>query len=76
MKVYQVTKDCSISYTRQSGADTGFVLYVDDYFFIQHNAVWVKKESRLNHEPAFSKRNILLKIYHNKMVDVNGMDFN
>lgn len=71
MKVYEVIKDCSISYT-QNGEHSGFALYIGDYFFIKHDAVWVKKESRLNYEPAFSKRNILLKIYHNKMIDFDG----
>lgn len=60
MKVYEVIKDCSISYTK-NGEDSGFALYKGDYFFIKHNAVWVKKE-----------RNILLKIYHNKMIDLDG----
>ena len=71
MKVYEVIKDCSITYTR-NGEDNRFALYPGDYFFIKHDAVWVKKESRLNYEPAFSKSNVLVKIYYNKMIDLDG----
>jgi hypothetical protein len=67
MKVYEVIKDCSISYTGE-GEDVGFVLYKGDFFFIEHDFCWVKKESRFNHESPYSKKSLLVKIYHNKLV--------
>lgn len=70
MRVYEVIKDCSISYT-SSGEDTGFVLYKGDFFFIEPDFCWVKKESRFNHESPYSKKSLLVKIYHNKLI-ING----
>ena len=68
MIVYEVIKDCSISYTREGEDHGGFVLYKGDFFFIEPDSCWVKKESRLNHEPVYSKQSLLVKIYHNKLV--------
>jgi len=68
MKVYEVIKDCSISYTKDGEDHGGFVLYKGDFFFIEHDFCWVKKESRFAHESAYSKESLLVKIYHNKLV--------
>jgi hypothetical protein len=68
MKVYEVIKDCSISYTIEGEDYGGFVLYKGDFFFIKHDFCWVKKESRFNHESPYSKKSLLVKIYHNKLV--------
>lgn len=68
MQVYEVIKDCSISYTSEGEDHGGFVLYKGDFFFIEHDFCWVKKESRFAHESAFSKKSLLVKIYHNKLV--------
>ena len=68
MKVYEVIKDCSISYTSEGEDHGGFVLYKGDFFFIKHDFCWVKKESRFNHESPYSKKSLLVKIYHNKLV--------
>lgn len=68
MIVYEVIKDCSISYTSKGEDHGGFVLYKGDFFFIEPDFCWVKKESRLNHESAHSKESLLVKIYHNKLV--------
>lgn len=67
MIVYEVIKDCSISYTTK-GEDNGFALYKGDFFFIEPDFCWVKKESRFNHESPYSKKNMLVKIYYNKLV--------
>lgn len=68
MQVYEVIKDCSISYTREGEDHGGFVLYKGDFFFIEPDFCWVKKESRFNHESPYSKKSLLVKIYHNKLV--------
>jgi hypothetical protein len=68
MKVYEVIKDCTISYTSEGEDHGGFVLYKGDLFFIKPDFCWVKKESRLNHESPYSKKSLLVKIYHNKLV--------
>ena len=34
MIVYEVIKDCSISYTREGEDHGGFVLYKGDFFFV------------------------------------------
>ena len=68
MQVYEVIKDCSISYTREGEDHGGFVLYKGDFFFIEPDFCWVKKESRFNHESPYSKKTLLVKIYHNKLV--------
>jgi hypothetical protein len=67
MKVYEVIKDCSISYT-SGGEDHGGFVYKGDFFFIEHDFCWVKKESRFAHEPVYSSKSLLVKIYHNKLV--------
>lgn len=67
MRVYEVIKDCSISYTT-NGEDSGFALYKGDFFFIEPDFFWLKKENRLNHESPYSKKSMLVKIYHNKLV--------
>jgi hypothetical protein len=67
MIAYEVLRDCSISYT-ETGSDKGFVLYKGDYFFIEPDFAWVKKESRLKHESPYTKRDLLKSIYHNKLV--------
>lgn len=67
IQVYEVIKDCSISYTI-NGEDNGFVLYKGDFFFIEIGSCWVKKESRMNYESAYTRESRLLKIYHNKLV--------
>jgi hypothetical protein len=66
MRVYQVIKDCSISFIR-NGRDVGFALYVGDYFFIQPDACWIKCGIYDEHVQV----DLLLKIYHNKM-DLKG----
>jgi len=68
MIVYQVIKDCSISFIRD-GRDVGFALYVGDYFFIQPDACWVKRDI---YDGEHVQVDLLLKIYHNKMVDLEG----
>lgn len=68
MKVYQVIKDCSISFIK-NGRDIGFVLYVGDYFFIQPDACWVKRDI---YEDDHVQVDLLLKIYHNKMINLDG----
>jgi len=67
MKVYEVIKDCFISYTKDGEDHDGFILYKGDFFFIEHDFCWVKKESRFSYEPAHSKESLLVKIYHNKL---------
>ena len=68
IQVYEVIKDCSISYTRDGEDHDGFPLYKGDFFFIEHDFCWVKKESRFNYESPYSKKSLLVKIYHNKLV--------
>jgi hypothetical protein len=72
MKVYEVlakgNNSCWISYTDRGEDHGGFVLYEGDLIFIEHDFCWVKKESRLNYEPPYSKKDLLVKIYHNKLV--------
>lgn len=75
MKVYEVLKDCSISYTKDGEDNGGFVLYKGDFFFIEKDFCWVKKESRFNHESAHSKESLLVKIYHNKLVSFGDTKF-
>lgn len=67
MIVYEVIKDCSISYT-EKGEDTGFVLYKGDLFFIEPDSCWVKREGTLVAPDSYSKQSRLIKIYHNKLV--------
>ena len=67
MIVYEVIKDCSISYT-EKGEDTGFVLYKGDFFFIEPDSCWVKREGTLVAPDSYSKQSRLIKIYHNKLV--------
>ena len=67
MIVYEVIKDCSISYT-EKGEDTGFVLYKEDFFFIEPDSCWVKREGTLVAPDSYSKQSRLIKIYHNKLV--------
>ena len=67
VKAYQVIKDCSISFVK-NGRDVGFALYEGDYFFIGHDSVWIKHDVYDDHILA----DILLKIYHNKMIDLDG----
>lgn len=68
MIAYEVLRDCSISYTDRGEDHGGFVLYKGDYIFIEPDFSWVKKESRLNHESAYTKKSLLKSIYHNKLV--------
>ena len=68
MIVYEVIKDCSISYTREGEDHGGFVLYKGDFFFIDPDFCWIKKESRFSHESPYSKQSLLVKIYHNKLI--------
>lgn len=67
MIIYEVVKTCSISYT-ENGEDNGFALYPGDFFFIETDSCWVRKESRFHSEPVYSKQSKLVKIYHNKLV--------
>jgi hypothetical protein len=67
MKVYEVIKDCSISYTSEGEDHGGFVLYKGDFFFIEHDFCWIKKESTFS-QPTYSRKSLLIKIYHNKLV--------
>lgn len=67
MKVYQVLKDCSISYT-DKGEDASFFLQVGDYIFIEINTCWVRKQQKFAHERTYSKESILTKIYYKKLI--------
>lgn len=69
MIVYEVIKDCSISYT-ENGGDSEFPLNKGDFLFIEPDFCWVKKESRFTYESAYSKKSMLVKIYHNKLVTI------
>jgi hypothetical protein len=64
MIVYEVIKDCSISYT-VDGEDNGFALYKGDFFFINPDFCWVKREK---FPSSYTKENVLVKIYHNKLL--------
>ena len=68
MIVYQVIKDCSISYTKNGEDHNGFVLYKGDYFFIEPDAYWIKNDNRFGHEPTYIRKSLLVKIYHNKLL--------
>lgn len=69
MNVYQVIKpSCSISYSNNGGNDIGIALYEGDYVFVKHDSFWSKRASYLK----FEKVDVLLKIYYNKMIDLDG----
>jgi len=68
MKVYEVIKDCSISYTNKGEEHGGFVLYKGDFFFIEPDFCWVKKQSKFTYELDYLKESMLVKIYHNKLI--------
>lgn len=64
MKVYEIIKDCSISYTSNGEFDE-FVLYKGDFIFIEPNFCWVKRET---FPASYTKESVLVKIYHNKLL--------
>ena len=68
MIVYEVIKDCSISYTSKGEDYGGFVLYKGDFFFIEPDFCWIKREGSLITPDSYSKESLLVKIYHNKLV--------
>ncbi len=69
MIVYEVLKDCSISYTDRGEDHGGFVLYKGDYFFIEPDFAWVKKEGMSIYGTTYyNKKSLLKSIYHNKLV--------
>jgi hypothetical protein len=69
MIVYEVLRDCSISYTDRGEDHGGFVLYKGDYFFIEPDFAWVKKESiSIYGTTYYNKKSLLKSIYHNKLV--------
>ena len=67
MMVYEVIKDCSISYT-EKGEDNGFALYKGDFFFIEPDSCWIKREGSLIAPDSYSRQSKLVKIYHNKLL--------
>jgi CRISPR/Cas system-associated exonuclease Cas4 (RecB family) len=72
MIVYEVLRDCSISYTDRGEDHGGFVLYKGDYFFIEPDFAWIKKESISIYETTYyNKKSLLKSIYHNKLVSFN-----
>lgn len=69
IKVYEVIRDCSITYTSDGMVDKQFVIYKGDFFFIDKDCCWVKNEgNRFNGDPLFFKKSKLLKIYYNRFV--------
>jgi len=69
MIVYEVLRDCSISYTDRGEDHGGFVLYKGDYFFIEPDFAWVKKEGMSIYGTTYyNKKSLLKSIYHNKLV--------
>lgn len=72
MIVYEVLRDCSISYTDRGEDHGGFVLYKGDYFFIEPDFAWIKKESiSIYGTTYYNKKSLLKSIYHNKLVSFN-----
>ena len=63
MKVYEIIKDCSISYT-SNGEYDGFVLYKGDFIFIEPSFCWVRE----TFTASYTKESVLVKIYHNKLI--------
>ena len=74
MRVYEVIKDCTVSYREEIIANNGgacmsndFVLYVGDFIFIE-SAGWNLTENGRYYREV----NKLKSIYHNKLVDIKG----
>ncbi len=70
MQVYQVIKNCSITYI-ENGQNVGFALFVGDYFFIDKCSHWVQCRYT-KHKDVYIKENVLVKIYYNKMINFDG----
>jgi hypothetical protein len=69
MQVYQIIKNCSITYIDENGVDVGFALYEGDYIFIEQNSYWVSSNYQ---NYIYIKQSVLVKIYYNKMINFKG----
>ena len=74
MKVYEAIKTCTVSYREIDKMDivvtcpsNDFVLYPGDFIFIDV-AGWILSENKRYYRPI----NKLTKIYHNKLVNLDG----
>lgn len=67
MQVYQVIKSCSITFI-ENEQNVGFALFEGDYFFIDESSHWVQYKYTTN----YRKESVLVKIYYNKMINIDG----
>jgi hypothetical protein len=72
MKVFKSVKTCTISYRDDNGRSTDFVLYPDDLFFIKENVGYVRIQTGSYSWDKYEPFDMLDKIYHNKMIDIDG----
>jgi hypothetical protein len=71
MIVYQIIKSCSITYIEQAGMNIGFHLDVGDYVFIERDSHWIMNQHAFN-GIEYIKTSVLVKIYYNKMINLDG----
>lgn len=77
MKVFKALETCTISWRDPNGRANDFVLYSGDFFFIEENVGWVRKNDKIQNsmggwDSEYGTFDMLVKIYHNKMIDIDG----
>ncbi len=77
MKVFKALETCTISWRDPNGRANDFVLYEGDFFFIEENVGWLRKNDKIQNsmggfDNEYGSFDMLVKIYHNKMIDIDG----
>lgn len=72
MKVLKSIETCTISWRDPNNRSNDFILYPGDFFFISENVGWERKQTGTYSWEEYVSFDMLVRIYHNKMIDIDG----
>ena len=67
MKVFKVVETCTISWRDPINRANDLVLYPGDFFFIEENMGWERKQTGTYNWDEYMSFDMLVKIYHRKL---------